>query len=107
MKTMFLWLIAFFILIQSYVAVETIPEFHVLTSDEYVKQMQEFSKLNLPAASNIGSLETHEYHNGKVGQYLCMCVLITDFIIFVLLILALIDIRKTCKGASSYTGAHK
>jgi len=88
------------ILVQSFIAIETIPEIHVLTPAQYLKQIQEFSEL-YPASSEIGSLEMHEYHNAQIGKYLCAYILIANLAILVLLIFALAGTRKTSKKAAS------
>jgi hypothetical protein len=94
MKKSLLWLIGLIILIQAYIVIEAMPELHVLSADEYMKQTQEFSAAGLPVALNVGTLETHEYHNGKIGKYLGTCILITDSTMIVLLVFAIAGDRK-------------
>jgi hypothetical protein len=93
MRTYFLWLLVILVLLQAFISIETSPEFHVLSYNEYLKQIQEYNKLeNLPPG--IGRLETNEYFNGKNGRYLVNYTLVIDAIMFFLLIAA---IRSNCK----------
>ena len=99
MKDYMLWLLVLLVLIQAYTAIQTSPEFHVLTRDEYLKEIQANSNLTAPP-KGIGQLETNEYFNGRRGKYLVSFTLATDIAMLFLLILTIRENRHTFKDSS-------
>jgi len=48
MKNYLLWLLIIIVVLQAYNAIETSPEFHTLSHDDYLKEIQENSKSTNP-----------------------------------------------------------
>lgn len=94
MKNYLLWLLLLLVLLQAWIAIQTGPEFHVLTQNEYLKELQTNSNLS-DAPQVVGNLETNEYFNGRHGKYLVRCTLIIDVAMLLLLVFL---IRKTPSG---------
>ena len=88
------------VLIQVYCALQIYPEFHVLTHDEYLKQIQEYSSIPNPP-QGIGTLETNEYFNGKNGRFVVCSTLIVDAIMLLLLIAAIRSNRREKSASDS------
>jgi hypothetical protein len=97
MKTWFLWLIVFLVLAQAYITLQTYPEFHILTTNDYLKQLEDAKKLG-EDAQFVGHIEQFEYFNGRYAQHLVSCTLIIDALMFPLLIIAIISCRRTAKN---------
>jgi hypothetical protein len=88
MKNYLLWLLVIIVVLQAYNAIETSPDFHTLSHDDYLKEIQENSKLTNPP-QGIGNLEVNEYFNGRYGKYLVNCTLISDAAMLFLLVVAI------------------
>ena len=100
MKTWLLWLIVLLVLAQAYITLETYPEFHVLTPDAYLKQLEDTKKLG-EDAQFVRYIEQYEYFNGRYAQHLASCTLIIDVLMLPLLFAAIIKSRKA-KGPTSH-----
>jgi hypothetical protein len=104
MKTWLLWLLVVLVLVQAYCALEIGPEFHILTHDEYLKQIQEYSNLPNPP-QGIGTLETNEYFNGRNGRFLVNVTLIIDAVMLFLLVVAIMRTRQKKSLSPSATSS--
>ena len=76
------------VLVQAYTAVETAPEFHVVSHDTYLKQLEDIKKL-ANGSQDIFNMAYYEYFNAQYGEYLVNCTLIVDSLMLLLLIIVI------------------
>jgi uncharacterized protein YxeA len=84
MKNFLLWLLVLIVLLQVYTAVEIRPEFHVLSHDAYLKQLDDIKKL-ANGSQDVINIAYNEYFNGRYGKNLVNCTLGMDIVMLLLL----------------------
>lgn len=100
MKNYLLWLLILLVLLQAYTAFETGPEFHVVSHDAYLKQLEDIKRLT-NGPQDIVNMAYYAYFNGRYGEHLVNYTLILDVVMLLLLIIAIKKRHSSSKNPLS------
>ncbi|SRR6266478_5512217 len=92
-----LWLAASLVVLQGYIAVTTIPEFHVSDDAEFRKQIKEIGSSNKNTDA-IRKLSLEEHWNARYGSDLASYTLALDSAVLLILGIAIVKAHRARAG---------